>query len=245
MKPSPLWYRMRGLLIFLVILLSFYLAYGLSIALHQSTLPTAWQLAGGDSLELFRWIFAIGALFPIAAFLMRSWGAAYLRAATVWASDASAARLIIAGPFRYLRNPLYFGNLLTLPWIALFIPPLGIPILVVATTLFLAALAKYESELLKERFTAEYDRYALQVPALFPRFVPIASDPLAPTADWREGLRSELLMLSFALLAIAFAIAPNIIHEHWIWAIPLLAYLAQRLLAGPPARAADAEKPKN
>ncbi len=245
MKPSPLWYRIRGLLIFLIMFFSFYLAYGLSMALHQSTLPTAWQLAAGDSLERFRWLFAIGALFPIAAFLMRSWGAAYLRAAVVWARDASAARLIIAGPFRYLRNPLYFGNLLLLPWIALFIPPLGIPILFVATILFLAALAKYESGVLKDRFPTAYERYALQVPALFPRLVPVASDPLAPKADWREGLRSELLMLSFAVLAVLYAIVPNVIHEHWIWAIPLLAYLVQTLLTGAPALSAGAEKPND
>ncbi|MGC8485031.1 MAG: methyltransferase family protein [Candidatus Baltobacteraceae bacterium] len=232
MKPSPLWYRLRGLTILLITFLSFYLAYGISIAFHQSTEPAAWQLADG-SIVRFRWIFAIGALFPIAAFLMRSWGAAYLHAAIVWAHDASAARLIIAGPFRYLRNPLYFGNILIMPWIALFMPPLGIPILAVASILFVAALANYEGELLHDRFGADYEPYALAVPALLPRFVPIPGDPLAPNADWGEGLRSEIFMLSFALLAVAIAIDPNLLGVRWIWAISLFAYFVQRALAGP------------
>lgn len=239
MKPSPLWYRLRGLTILLITFLSFYLAYGISIAFHQSTEPAAWQLAEG-SIVRFRWIFAIGALFPIAAFLMRSWGAAYLRAAIVWAHDASSARLIIAGPFRYLRNPLYFGNILIMPWIALFMPPLGIPILAVASVLFVAALANYEGEILRERFGADYERYASAVPALFPRLVPIAADPRAPKADVGEGLRSEIFILSFALIAVAIAIAPGLLDVRWIWAIALLAYFVQRILAGPARSGEDA-----
>ncbi len=228
MNPSPLWYRMRGTMILLIVFLSFQLAYGLSTYFHQPTQPTAWQLAA-HSYARFRAILAIGAFFAIVAFLMRIWGAAYLRAAIVWARDASATQLIVAGPFRYVRNPLYLGNLLALPWIALFIPPVGISILAVGTILFLAALSRYEGEILHRRFATEYERYAQQVPALVPRLFPIAEDPLAPKADWREGLRSELFMLSFAIVAVLFAIDPKLIELQWIWVIPFVAFVAQWL----------------
>ncbi len=244
MNPSPLWYRMRGITILLIIFLSFRLAYGISMVMHQSTQPTAWQLADNSYMR-FHWIFAIGALFAIAAFLMRSWGAAYLRSAIVWAHNASAARLIVAGPFRYVRNPLYLGNLLALPWIALFIPPIGIPILLFGTFLFLVALAHHEGELLHQRFVDAYERYALQVPALLPRIVPIAADPLAPRPDWREGLRSELFMLSFAIVAVLFAVDPKLIELRWIWVIPLLAYFLQRLFATAPKQAIAESPPSD
>ena len=233
MTPSPLWYRMRGLMMFLIILLSFYLAYGISTALHQSTLPTLWQLAGKGELSRYQLLLAIGALFPIATFLIRSWGAAYLRASIVWAGSAAADRLIVAGPFRYLRNPLYFGNLLLLPWLALFMPPLGIPVLIIGMLLFIAALSSYEGENLRARFGSAYERYAAQVPALIPRLVPIPASSDAPAPQWSEGLRSELYTLTFALLAIAIAIAPSLLSRPWIWGVVLFGYLLQRFIARP------------
>ncbi len=243
MSSSPLWYRMRGLMMFAIVFLSFYLAYGISIASGQSTLPAAWQLAGGEGIERFRLILAIGAIFPVAAFLMRCWGAAYLRASTVWAADATAIRLVVAGPFRYLRNPLYFGNLLFLPWIALLMPPLGIPILVIAMLLFIVALSNHESAVLHARFGAEYDAYAAKLPALFPH-APIPAASGAPSPQWGEGLRSEVLALVFALLAIAIAAAPRLLANHWLWGVVLLGYLLQRLVARryPEEREADASR---
>uniref|UniRef100_E6Q1I7 Isoprenylcysteine carboxyl methyltransferase (ICMT) family protein n=1 Tax=mine drainage metagenome TaxID=410659 RepID=E6Q1I7_9ZZZZ len=232
MTHSPLWYRMRGFMMFLIIFLCFYLAYGISAANHQSTQPIAWQLAGNGGVGRFRLILAVGALFPIAAFSIRCWGAAYLRESIVWAGNASADHLIIAGPFRYLRNPLYFGNLLLMPWIALFMPPLGIPILVIAMFLFIAALSSYEGKVLHGRFGSEYDRYAARVAALYPR-LPIPAAEGAPTAQWSEGLRSEVYMLVFALLAVAMAIEPSLLARPWIWGIALLGYVVQRILARP------------
>ncbi|NNM98436.1 MAG: isoprenylcysteine carboxylmethyltransferase family protein [Candidatus Eremiobacteraeota bacterium] len=232
MTRSPLWYRMRTFMMFLIIFLCFYLAYGISTASHQSTQPLAWQLARSGGLGRFRLILAVGALFPIAAFSFRCWGTAYLRASIVWGGNASANRLVIAGPFRYLRNPLYFGNLLLLPWIALFMPPLGIPILVLAMFFFIAALSSYEGKMLHDRFGSEYDRYAARVAALYPRLpIPAAED--APTAQWSEGLRSEVYMLVFALLAVAIAIAPSLLAGPWLWSIALLGYVVQKVLARP------------
>ncbi|NNM93535.1 MAG: hypothetical protein HKL92_09345, partial [Candidatus Eremiobacteraeota bacterium] len=112
------------------------------------------------------------------------------------------------------------------------VTPLGIPILVIATFFFIAALSSFEGKVLHERFGSEYDRYAARVAALYPR-LPIPAAEGAPPARWWEGLRSEVYMLVFALLAVAIVIAPSLLAGPWVWGIALLGYVVQKVLARP------------
>src|SRR5579863_7805434 len=65
--------------------------------------PADWQ---------YHAIFIIAALFCIANAAIRTWGTAYLNPEVMVDKRLHTSRVVADGPYRYVRNPLYFGNVL-------------------------------------------------------------------------------------------------------------------------------------
>jgi protein-S-isoprenylcysteine O-methyltransferase Ste14 len=137
--PSPWWYRRRPYLIAAI--------YGVGFLLSnvsfdgRRALPAAvqWGSRWGDSgVSILFWA---GVALAVAGWLVRVSGTAYLRGDVVFAGDVQRDRLIIAGPFRYVRNPLYLGDDLLALGIGLYAAPLGFAIVVIANVLFGVVLA--------------------------------------------------------------------------------------------------------
>ena len=89
-------------------------------------------------------------------------------------------RLVVRGPYRYVRNPMYVGAALVLGGAALVyhsIPLLGYAaVFVLATHAFVVG---YEEPTLARLFGAEYESYRARVARWLPRR-PAASGPGAP-----------------------------------------------------------------
>jgi protein-S-isoprenylcysteine O-methyltransferase Ste14 len=102
--------------------------------------------------------------------------------------------LVADGPFRYVRNPLYIGNIAL--WLG-FVLIAGLPWLVLPIGVILAleyhAIVRWEEELLRERLGAAYVAYTARVPRWVPRFTS-AGGPASgsqPVFGWRETFFSE------------------------------------------------------
>jgi protein-S-isoprenylcysteine O-methyltransferase Ste14 len=59
-----------------------------------------------------RILFAFAAILLTVAVLLRTWASSYLRAGVVYAAEVKTDSLIADGPYRLVRNPLYFANVL-------------------------------------------------------------------------------------------------------------------------------------
>ena len=100
--------------------------------------------------------------------------------------------LVASGPFRWVRNPLYIGNIAL--WIGLSLSA-GLPWLAVPVALLLAleyhAIVRWEEQLLAARLGEPYRRYVETVPRWMPR--PPSSTVSASSAPftWRDTLFSE------------------------------------------------------
>jgi protein-S-isoprenylcysteine O-methyltransferase Ste14 len=84
-------------------------------------------------------------------------------------------RLVVTGPYRYVRNPMISGVLFVLFGEALIL--LSRPHLTWAVTFLLinaVYIPLFEETQLRARFGASYDEYCDHVPRLFPRFRPWA-----------------------------------------------------------------------
>jgi protein-S-isoprenylcysteine O-methyltransferase Ste14 len=111
-------------------------------------------------------IFAVAALLITARAWMRPWGTAYLRTEVVHDSSLHSERLVADGPYRHVRIPLYFGNLLMAIGIGLMASRTGWFVLVILMTLFVyRLLGREEAGLLKSQGNA-YRAYLAAVPRL-------------------------------------------------------------------------------
>ena len=69
-------------------------------------------LLHGDADSIARDLFAAAAVAVGAGALVRTWAPAYLHSSVVYAAEVKTASLVADGPYRNVRNPLYFGNVL-------------------------------------------------------------------------------------------------------------------------------------
>src|SRR5436190_5699221 len=110
------------------------------------------------------WTILVGALVALPGLGLRAWASGHLR---------KNEALATTGPYAYTRNPLYLGSFL----IGLgFTIAAGQPLLVIVFVVMILGIylpvMRVESTTLASLFGKKYDRYANEVPLLFPRFSP-------------------------------------------------------------------------
>jgi protein-S-isoprenylcysteine O-methyltransferase Ste14 len=161
--------------------------YGILSVPADLTFPPHARVPAGEAA----W-FLIPLGLSLAGGLVRAWGTSYLRGHVMMDARLHSERLIIAGPFRWCRNPLYAGNLLIGAAYGFLMPPPGILLTVAGMAGMGIALARIEARALEKEHGDAYRAYAAKVPAFLPR-PPAADLPRGADVrpDWANGLASE------------------------------------------------------
>jgi protein-S-isoprenylcysteine O-methyltransferase Ste14 len=148
-------------------------------------------------------LIAAGALAALGA-ILRVWGAAWLGPSTVTHLDMKAGAVVAAGPYRYLRNPLYAGLWCMVAAIALLMPPSGAAVSMLLLTVFLVRLTLGEEAFLSARLGDPYRAYLQAVPRFFPRL-----RSHLPQSDarpqWVRAVLSELTPIAVFVAVVVFA----------------------------------------
>jgi protein-S-isoprenylcysteine O-methyltransferase Ste14 len=136
-----------------------------------------------------------GVLLVALGELMRFWGVAYAGSLTRVTGSVGAPEVIVAGPFAYVRNPLYVGNMLTYVGIGVMSNAL-FPWLVIVAAVYFAfqyyQIVIAEEEFLINEFGERYIEYKNNVPRFIPRIIPYAHPSQAhQQANWIEAVQSE------------------------------------------------------
>jgi protein-S-isoprenylcysteine O-methyltransferase Ste14 len=84
-------------------------------------------------------------------------------------------RLVVVGPYRYLRNPLYATDMTLIFGAALLTRNWGLVVLLAAYIAQLVMQLRLEERELRARFGATYLRYCRLVPRFIPRLTPVDS----------------------------------------------------------------------
>ncbi len=183
------------------------------------------RIRGSEALALHV-VFGVSALIMIVAALVRTWGSAYLGRDVVHDHDVHSEALKADGPYRHVRNPLYFGNVLMSWAMALCASVIGALVIVIGILLFCYRLIGREEPALKAEQGDSYRAFTNAVPRLWPSLRP-CMPPGGAKPDWVNGLAAEAFFISFALGIIGFAISLNAV---WFYAgflaSPLLSWLA-------------------
>ncbi len=134
----------------------------------------------------------IGVILMIIGESIRLWAVAHAGGATRTRS-VGAPYLVTSGPYAYVRNPLYFGNVV----IYLGVATIGgeqlywlLPLTLIYFTIQYKLIISLEEDTLVELFGEQYITYRQSVPSLFPlrgRTRPQSERE----SDWSESFRSE------------------------------------------------------
>jgi protein-S-isoprenylcysteine O-methyltransferase Ste14 len=150
----------------------------------------------------------LGVAVLLAGELLRIHGLRYL-APTARGGRYGAERLATGGPFRFIRNPLYLGNVLLVAGLCLAggIDHPGFLILTAAAlALQYGSIIIAEEAFLASRFPVEFSRYRAWVPRLLPRRPPYP-ERTPPCRTLRSVVRAEFRTLhTLALLLLLIGV---------------------------------------
>jgi protein-S-isoprenylcysteine O-methyltransferase Ste14 len=139
----------------------------------------AWQIEEFSGLERFRFAFR-GQMFISAMVFCGGWVVAWTSAYfMVTRGDGtplpldSTRRLVVAGPYRWVRNPMAFASLAQGGAIGLMAgSPLVLAYILVGALMWNALARPWEEHELEAKFGAEYAHYKRQVRCWIPRVKP-------------------------------------------------------------------------
>ncbi|MEQ1754020.1 MAG: isoprenylcysteine carboxylmethyltransferase family protein [Micropepsaceae bacterium] len=109
---------------------------------------------------------AVGAVCAITGLILAPWGAnLFTRVGTGLVPFTPATKLVVTGPFRLTRNPMYVGFILFSAGVAI---ASGVHVNLISP-LLLAIWLHYsyvlpEERFMRERFGADYDEYCRKIP---------------------------------------------------------------------------------
>lgn len=156
----------------------------------------------------YRIVFAIAAFFCVVAAALRTWGTAFLNSDVMVDMRLHTTRLVADGPYRYVRNPLYLGNVFLAVGFGLMSSRIGFVVLVVGMLIYSYRLILREEAGIAASQGESYRRYCATVPRMFPSLAPkVSSSGTKPR--WGDGLLGETFMWLLAISVIAFAVTLN------------------------------------
>lgn len=129
------------------------------LPLVYALLSTRWEWGSGTGA----WTLGVGLV--LLGVLLRAWGVCHNSYA-----QGRNKTLAMTGPYAYVRNPLYIGNLLVIAGAAAASRLLWLLPLVVAWCLFVYHLVvQHEEVRLVARYGSDYEQYRSAVPGWIPR----------------------------------------------------------------------------
>jgi protein-S-isoprenylcysteine O-methyltransferase Ste14 len=153
------------------------------------------------------WSLIIGFFIALAGEAIRFWGVGYAGSETRTTGNVGGSQLIVSGPFSYVRNPLYLGNILIYSGIGIMSFALFPFLQIIALVFFIIQyhfIVKEEEAYLKNTFGNNYQTFLENVPRFFPRFTPFRIQNLPqPSFNSQAALKSERRTFQALILVIA------------------------------------------
>jgi protein-S-isoprenylcysteine O-methyltransferase Ste14 len=208
MRATNWEFKNRALVFGLIFALSFG-AYSLD---HENSAAALSNWLGAalriDPDLVARLLLGFAACVLVVAALVRTWASSYLRANVVYAAEIHTESLVADGPYRRVRNPLYFANVLLAIGMGALMSRLGFLVAVVAMLVFSYRLILREESELQSSQGEQYERYRKAVPRLWPSPWPRTASA-GRQASWSAGFKAEFWCWGFAVAVAAFAITLN------------------------------------
>jgi protein-S-isoprenylcysteine O-methyltransferase Ste14 len=193
-----------------------------AVALAQAVARLQHRTASGAEISA---IFFAGALLALMAAALRTWATGYLRPEVMVDGAVHSSRLVADGPYRFVRNPLYLGNMLLALGFSVMASRLGAIALIAGHAFFLPRLIAREERELAAGQGEAYAAYLRAVPRFIPSFSPrvvVAGNPFSLGA----GLLGEGFFWGMASSVVVFALSGKLIWFYVTLALAFAIYFA-------------------
>jgi protein-S-isoprenylcysteine O-methyltransferase Ste14 len=204
-KATQFEFRFRIVIGFLLYVLGFWAPWARYLG-GSGRVSTTWLELSG-ALASAHWlslnsatilITAIALLCAIKGTIFRVWGTAYLGTAIVHDKSMRGADVVAAGPYRYVRNPLYMGTFIFSIAISILMPPTGAIFFLVAQAIFYYRLILGEEAYLAAQQGEAYLAYKQKAPRFMRSLrARVPASPARP--QWLTSLLAESYYVSFTL----------------------------------------------
>jgi protein-S-isoprenylcysteine O-methyltransferase Ste14 len=149
----------------------------------------------------------VGIVIAVAGELIRLWGVSWAGSETRTTGGVGGTYLVISGPFAYVRNPLYVGNILMYLGLGIMSMALFPYLQIVAILFFIVQyqfIVKEEEGFLITKFGKDYEKYLQNVPRFLPRATAYKNVSIPqPNYNLSAGLKSETRTLqAFSIVAL-------------------------------------------
>ncbi|MBV8584042.1 MAG: isoprenylcysteine carboxylmethyltransferase family protein [Candidatus Eremiobacteraeota bacterium] len=143
----------------------------------------------------------LGLPLAIAGELIRCWAVGF-SGVTTRGDVVEAPKLVTAGPYAYVRNPLYLGNFVTAAGFAIAftgknsrLERLALTVAALGTMIGVySIIVPHEVKFLQSQFGEEFERYCERVPPVIPQAEPMPDGE----GEWRPEVIAEAESKTFA-----------------------------------------------
>jgi protein-S-isoprenylcysteine O-methyltransferase Ste14 len=232
MKATKIEFRLRVIIIVVVVWLGFAAPWIEAWGIGRRISLLEWLALEFSRMGLFSFTVATPVVIVLAALIaaigavVRIWGTAYLGAFTVNHGQMQAGDVMAAGPYRYVRNPLYIGTWLMIAAMAFIMSPTGALFVMVALTIFELRLIFAEEAFLTAQLGEPYRAYRNAVPRLFPR-LRTTLPPSGAEPPWLRSIFAELNPIGVFITLAAFSWTYN----HWLMIQAILVSLGLSIVS--------------
>jgi protein-S-isoprenylcysteine O-methyltransferase Ste14 len=158
----------------------------------------------------------LGALAAALGAVFRVWGAAYLGYDVVHHAEMQAGSIVAAGPYRYVRNPLYIGGWFMMAAVSLLMPPSGALFTMVLVTVFYLRTIFSEEAFLTAKLGDTYRVYLDAVPRLLPSLRP-GLPAASAKPNWPTALITEVMAIGIFVTFASLSWTYN--NQLMLWAL--------------------------
>ena len=160
----------------------------------------------------------LGIVILAAGEAIRFWGVSIAGSETRTTGSVGGTYLITNGPFAYVRNPLYLGNMLLYAGVGVMSMALFPWLAIIAVACFYLQyylIVTQEEQYPARTFGAEYETYRAYVRRFVPRMMPYVGPHAPPKqATFGEGLASERRTLQAIGLVVVFLVVRFIVSAN-------------------------------
>jgi protein-S-isoprenylcysteine O-methyltransferase Ste14 len=194
-KATQFEFRFRLWIGFVIYFLGFWAPW-LRYGPFAGSVSTTWLELSGD---LSRWmpletatiaVTSAAILLAVLGTVFRLWGTAYIGGSVVKSGAMHARDVITAGPYRYVRNPLYLGSFLFAVSVTILMPPSGAIFFLVASFIQIWRLILREEPYMEAQQGEAYLAYKRRVPRLLPSFTARVLNT-ASQPQWTQAVIAE------------------------------------------------------